>query len=73
MFKFVEPPENDEKPENQKSRVKFKIMSLKVNGQMDYVPEMVSDAAGVAEWYLHLFHLMLPSRNFMIFLRLLPF
>lgn len=61
VFKFVEPPENDEKPENQKSRVKFKIMSLKVNGQMDYVPEMVSDAAGVAEWYLQLkvLHLIL--------------
>lgn len=42
VFKFVEPPENDEKPENQKSKVKFKIMSLKVKGQMEYVPEMVS-------------------------------
>ncbi|KAK4777395.1 hypothetical protein SAY87_017582 [Trapa incisa] len=43
VFKFVEPPENDEKPENQKSKVKFKIMSLKVNGQMEYVPEMFDE------------------------------
>lgn len=27
---------------DQKSRVKFKIMSLKVKGPMDYVPELVS-------------------------------
>lgn len=42
VFKFVEHPENNEKPMDQKSRVKFKIMSLKVNGGMDYVPELVS-------------------------------
>lgn len=41
VFKFVEHPENNEKPMDQKSRVKFKIMSLKVNGPMDYVPELV--------------------------------
>ena len=41
MFKFVEHPENNEKPMEQKSKVKFKIMSLKVKGPMDYVPEMV--------------------------------
>lgn len=41
VFKFVEPPENNEKPMDQKSRVKFKIMSLKVKEQMDYVPELV--------------------------------
>ncbi|TYI90693.1 hypothetical protein E1A91_D03G139300v1 [Gossypium mustelinum] len=29
VFKFVEPPENNEKQMDQKSRVKFKIMSLK--------------------------------------------
>ncbi|KAF4394365.1 hypothetical protein G4B88_018515 [Cannabis sativa] len=40
VFKFVEPPENHEKPVDQKSRVKFKIMSLKVKGEMDYVPEL---------------------------------
>lgn len=41
VFKFVEPPENNEKPLDQKSKVKFKIMSLKVKGEMDYVPELV--------------------------------
>jgi hypothetical protein len=41
VFKFVEPPENNEKPTDQKSKVKFKIMSLKVQGEMDYVPELV--------------------------------
>lgn len=41
VFKFVEHPENNEKPMNQKSRVKFKIMCLKVKGMMDYVPELV--------------------------------
>ena len=37
----MEHPENNEKPMEQKSKVKFKIMSLKVKGPMDYVPEMV--------------------------------
>lgn len=42
VFKFVEVPESNEKPVDQKNnRVKFKIMSLKVKGQMDYVPELV--------------------------------
>lgn len=41
VFKFVEHPENNEKPMNQKSRVKFKIMCLKVKGMMEYVPELV--------------------------------
>lgn len=43
VFKFVEQPENNEKPVDQKSRVKFKIMSLKVNGAMDYVPELFDE------------------------------
>ncbi|KAJ4837748.1 Vesicle-associated protein 4-2 [Turnera subulata] len=43
VFKFVEHPENNEKPMEQKSRVKFKIMSLKVKGVMDYVPEMFDE------------------------------
>ncbi|KAI5656946.1 hypothetical protein M9H77_25739 [Catharanthus roseus] len=43
VFKFVEHPENNEKPMDQKSRVKFKIMSLKVNGGMDYVPELFDE------------------------------
>ncbi|KAJ7946896.1 Vesicle-associated 4-2-like protein [Quillaja saponaria] len=41
VFKFVEHPENNEKPE--KSRLKFKIMSLKVKGAMDYVPELFDE------------------------------
>lgn len=40
MFKFVEHPQNNEKPE--KTGLKFKIMSMKVKGSIDYVPEMVS-------------------------------
>lgn len=44
VFKFVEHPENNEKPLlEQKSKVKFKIMSLKVKGPMDYVPEMFDE------------------------------
>ncbi|KAJ0110809.1 hypothetical protein Patl1_02161 [Pistacia atlantica] len=43
VFKFVEPPENNERPVDQKSKVKFKIMSLKVKGEMDYVPELFDE------------------------------
>ncbi|KAI4334028.1 hypothetical protein L6164_018768 [Bauhinia variegata] len=43
VFKFVEPPENNEKPIDQKSKVKFKIMSLKVKGEMDYAPELFDE------------------------------
>lgn len=43
VFKFVELPENNEKPVDQKSRLKFKIMSLKVKGTMDYVPELFDE------------------------------
>ncbi|THG19493.1 hypothetical protein TEA_012831 [Camellia sinensis var. sinensis] len=43
VFKFVEPPENNEKPLDQKSKVKFKIMSLKVKGVMDYAPELFDE------------------------------
>ncbi|XP_050368262.1 vesicle-associated protein 4-2 [Argentina anserina] len=43
VFKFVEVPENNEKLVDQKSRVKFKIMSLKVKGPMDYVPELFDE------------------------------
>lgn len=42
VFKFVELPENNEKQSDQKSKVKFKIMSLKVKAGVDYVPELVS-------------------------------
>ncbi|CAN0914831.1 Vesicle-associated protein 4-2 [Linum grandiflorum] len=44
VFKFVEPPENNEKQVlDVKSRVKFKIMSLKVKGEMEYVPELFDE------------------------------
>ncbi|CAN6683214.1 unnamed protein product [Malus baccata var. baccata] len=43
VFKFVEVPENNEKLVDQKSRVKFKIMSLKVKGPMEYVPELFDE------------------------------
>ncbi|CAO2823767.1 unnamed protein product [Amaranthus hypochondriacus] len=44
VFKFVEHPESNEKPLlEQKSKLKFKIMSLKVKGPMDYVPEMFDE------------------------------
>ncbi|CAJ1956496.1 unnamed protein product [Sphenostylis stenocarpa] len=43
VFKFVEPPENNEKPLDQNSKVKFKIMSLKVQGEIDYVPELFDE------------------------------
>lgn len=43
VFKFVEHPENNEKPVDQKSKVKFKIISLKVKEGVDYVPELVSN------------------------------
>lgn len=43
VFKFVEQPENNEKPMDQKSKVKFKIVSLKVKGPMEYVPELFDE------------------------------
>ncbi|XP_031094234.1 vesicle-associated protein 4-2-like [Ipomoea triloba] len=45
VFKFVEPPENNEKPNQrlQSSKVKFKIMSLKVKGDMEYKPELFEE------------------------------
>lgn len=43
VFKFVEPPENSEKPIEQKSGVKFKIMSLKMKVPTDYMPELVCE------------------------------
>ncbi|URD98764.1 MSP (Major sperm protein) domain [Musa troglodytarum] len=41
VFKFVEHPENNEKVLDQKNKVKFKIVSLKVKGPMEYVPELL--------------------------------
>ncbi|KAI4374092.1 hypothetical protein MLD38_012130 [Melastoma candidum] len=43
VFKFVEHPENNEKPMSQKSKVKFRIMCLKVKGQTEYVPELFDE------------------------------
>lgn len=43
VFKFVEPPENNERPMEQKSGVKFKIMSLKMKVPTDYMPELVCE------------------------------
>ncbi|XP_040948661.1 vesicle-associated protein 4-2 [Gossypium hirsutum] len=41
VFKFVEPPENNEKQMDQKSRVKFKIMSLQLTGRSDETIAMI--------------------------------
>ncbi|KAL6975361.1 Vesicle-associated protein 4-1 [Sarracenia purpurea var. burkii] len=43
VFKFVEHPENNEKQVDQKSKGKFKIMSLKVKEGMDYIPELFDE------------------------------
>ncbi|XP_073005453.1 vesicle-associated protein 4-1-like [Typha latifolia] len=43
VFKFVEQPENNEKVLDQKCKVKFKIVSLKVKGPMEYVPELFDE------------------------------
>ncbi|XP_010455840.1 PREDICTED: vesicle-associated protein 4-3 [Camelina sativa] len=43
VFKFVEPPENSERPVEQKSGVKFKIMSLKMKVPTDYMPELFEE------------------------------
>lgn len=49
----MEPPENNEKPLDQRRRVKFKIVSLKVKGDMDYVPELVCRAVSNSEVYCY--------------------
>ncbi|CAG7892587.1 unnamed protein product [Brassica rapa] len=44
VFKFVEHPENNEKQQlNQKSKAKFKIMSLKVKPGVEFVPELFDE------------------------------
>ncbi|XVE80230.1 hypothetical protein DITRI_Ditri14bG0123100 [Diplodiscus trichospermus] len=43
VFKFVERPENDEAQVDLKSKVKFKIMSLKVMAGVDYLPELFDE------------------------------
>lgn len=47
MFRFVEHPENNQKHLDQKTKVKFKIMSLKVKEDTEYVPELVSTSQHV--------------------------
>lgn len=43
VFKFVEHPENNGKQLDQKSKVKFRIMSLKVKKGIEYVPELFDE------------------------------
>ncbi|KAF3638530.1 Vesicle-associated protein 4-3 [Capsicum annuum] len=43
VFKFIEQPENNEKPIDQKTKVKFKIVSLKVKEGTDYAPELFDE------------------------------
>lgn len=43
VSKFVEHPANNEKPLLLKSKIKFKIMSLKVKGPVEYVPELFDE------------------------------
>ncbi|KAF9666845.1 hypothetical protein SADUNF_Sadunf16G0271100 [Salix dunnii] len=43
FFKFVDTPENKEKQLDQKSKAKFKIVSLKVKGGLEYVPELFDE------------------------------
>ncbi|CAN4096948.1 unnamed protein product [Withania somnifera] len=43
VFKFIEQPENNEKPIDQKTKVKFKIISLKVKEGTDYAPELFDE------------------------------
>ncbi|GAB2284585.1 Vesicle-associated protein 4-1 [Dionaea muscipula] len=43
VFKFVEQPENNEKPLSLKTKVKFKIVSLKVDERTEYVPELFDE------------------------------
>lgn len=63
VFKFVEPPESNERPLDQKSRVKFKIMSLKVKCQMEYVPELVKPCSLFVNYDLFLIKYYLASNN----------
>ncbi|KAK3040294.1 hypothetical protein RJ639_028209 [Escallonia herrerae] len=42
-FKFMEHPENNEKQSDQKNKVKFKIMSLKVKAGLEYAPELFDE------------------------------
>lgn len=64
VFKFVEPPEKGEKILGRKSRVKFKIMSLKVEVEVDYIPELVNCIQHfVTSIYFHLMNLCEPATH----------
>ncbi|KNA18699.1 hypothetical protein SOVF_067660 [Spinacia oleracea] len=43
VFKFMEQPENNEKMQDLKRKVKFKIMSLKVKEETEYAPELFDE------------------------------
>nr|XP_043619184.1 vesicle-associated protein 4-1-like [Erigeron canadensis] len=43
VFKFVEQPDKNEKQSDRRSKVKFKIMSLKVTEGTDFVPELFDE------------------------------
>ncbi|XP_062018428.1 vesicle-associated protein 4-1-like [Rosa rugosa] len=43
VFRFVEQPDSNEKNVDQKTKVKFKIMSLKVKAETDYAPELFDE------------------------------
>uniref|UniRef100_A0A803MH50 MSP domain-containing protein n=1 Tax=Chenopodium quinoa TaxID=63459 RepID=A0A803MH50_CHEQI len=43
VFKFMEQPENNEKMQDLKKKVKFKIMSLKVKEETEYAPELFEE------------------------------
>lgn len=43
VFKFMEQPENNEKMQDLKKKVKFKIMSLKVKEETEYAPELFDE------------------------------
>ncbi|XP_068668843.1 vesicle-associated protein 4-1-like [Aristolochia californica] len=43
VFKFVEHPENNERQTDQRSKDKFKILSLKVKAGIEYVPELFEE------------------------------
>lgn len=50
VFKFMEQPENNEKMQDLKRKVKFKIMSLKVKEETEYAPELVRIAHTFPQW-----------------------
>ncbi|KAJ3688695.1 hypothetical protein LUZ61_017859 [Rhynchospora tenuis] len=43
VFKFLEHPEKNEKPLDQRCNLKFKILSLKVKGRVEYAPKLFEE------------------------------